>query len=124
MSDFFEGGGVMMWPMLLVGLAVLFLAGHAAVLLARREPEVEGRLRAVLFWGVMSLVLGLLGTTVGIVQMTEAIARSSGVRTETVMGGFGVSLITSIFGLLIFLLAAVLWFSLRQWHLRQTAGAA
>jgi biopolymer transport protein ExbB/TolQ len=121
MADFFQGGGVMMWPMSLVGLAILFLAVHAAVLLARREPEVEGRLRAVLFWGVMSLVLGVLGTTVGIVQMAEAVARSGGVRVTTLLGGFGVSLITSIFGLLIFLVAAMLWFALRQWHLRQAA---
>ena len=96
--------------------------GRAAILLGRpgaRDPDVDGTLRAILFWGVMSVVLGLLGTTVGLVQMSEAIVRANRmVEPTTLVGGFGVSLITSIFGLLIFLVAALLWFSLRHWHLR------
>ncbi len=121
MIDYFHGGGGAMWPLLLVLLAVLFLAGHAALLIGRGEAdraEVEGKLRAVLFWGAMSLVMGLLGTSVGLVQMATAIARAERVMATTILGGVGVALITSVFGLLIFLVASVLWFSLRQWHLR------
>ena len=122
MLDFFEGGGVIMWPLLLLLLAILFLAGRAAFLLGRggsRDPDVDGTLRAILVWGAMCAVLGLLGTTVGLVQMSEAIVRANRmVAPTTLAGGIGVSLITSIFGLLILLIAALLWFSLRQWHLR------
>lgn len=119
MIEYFRNGGVAMWPLLLMLLAVLFLSAHAGVLLRRggMAEEVEGRLRAILFWGGMSLVMGVLGTTVGLVQMADAIARLGPVRSTTLAGGIGVTLITSIFGLLIFLIAAVLWFSLRQWHL-------
>lgn len=125
MTEYFEGGGVAMWPLLLVLLAVLFLAARAATLLARGEvAEVEGTLRSILFWGGMSLVMGVLGTAVGLVQMGAAIARVGRVAATTVFGGVGVALITTVFGLLIFLVAAVLWFALRQWHLRRAAPAA
>src|SRR5690606_23432596 len=119
MIEYFHAGGVAMWPLLLMLLAVLFLAGHAAVLQARdaESGDVESRLLGVLFWGGMSLLMGVLGTMVGLVQMADAISRFGPVRSSTLAGGVGVALITSIFGLLIFLLAAVLWFSLRQRHL-------
>lgn len=139
MKDMFLSGGIMMWPMLAVGVGILILAVRAAVRLRavgrpqtgsaeetglerRRADElpadVDRSLQAILFWGAMAVLLGLLGTVVGVVVMTQAIALAGSVEPPLVWGGVGVSLVTLVFGLLIFLLAAFSWFGLRQWSQR------
>jgi biopolymer transport protein ExbB/TolQ len=124
MTEAFLSGGVLMWPLLLIAVAVIVLGVRAALLMRSTglPDAASGRLRAILFWGGMSVVLGLLGTTIGIVQMTQAIAMAGGgVPPSILSGGIAVSLVTFLFGLVVFLLSAVLWFSLRQWQLRLSA---
>ncbi len=141
MKEMFLKGGIMMWPLLAVGVGILVLAVRAAVRLraagrpesrdgedprlVRGEPSrlpanVDRSLQAILFWGAMAVLLGLLGTVVGVVVMTQAIALAGSVEPPLVWSGVGVSLVTLVFGLLVFLLAAFAWFGLRQWSQRLT----
>ncbi len=126
MIEAFRSGGIMMWPLLAVAIGILALALRAAVRLARAERgsvhEVERWLQAILFWGATALVLGILGTVVGLVVMARAIGLAGAVEAPLVWGGLGVSLVTLVFGLLIFLLAALAWFTLRAWLRRSEAG--
>jgi biopolymer transport protein ExbB/TolQ len=118
----FQQGGIMMYPLLLIGAGVLFLAGQTAWRLRHgtaTAAEVERPLQGVLFWGIFSVVLGLLGTTIGMIQAAQAIQLAGRVEPLLVWGGIGVMLVTLIFGLLIFLLSALLWFVLRQWSWRR-----
>jgi biopolymer transport protein ExbB/TolQ len=60
------------------------------------------------------VVIGMLGTLVGIAQAATAIESSGGtVGAALVWGGMKVALNTTIFSLLIFSLASILWFGLR-----------
>jgi len=123
MIDLFSSGGFMMWPLLALAAGVLWLSARTAVRLrTSSDPEeVQRGLHGILFWGVMAVVLGLLGTLVGLVTMTEAIAQAGSAPVALVWGGVGVSVITLIFGLVIFVMAAVAWFALRQWHAAATS---
>lgn len=131
MTEFFASGGVIMWPILAVGLGVVWISGRTALRLRGRNPSPDGAgpdevrrgLQAILFWGVMAVVLGLLGTTVGIVIMTRAVALAGAAEAPLIWGGIGVALVTLAFGLLVFLLSATLWFVLHQWQGRVEAGA-
>jgi hypothetical protein len=119
MLNAFHGGGIIMYPLLMAAVGVAWLAARTAWLLSRSDRvavEVERSLHGVLFWGAFSVVLGLLGTVIGVIQMAQAITLAGQVEATLVWGGFGVSLITLIFGLLIFLVAGLLWFALRQWY--------
>lgn len=121
MIDAFSSGGVLMWPMLAVALGILGLVVRAGARIGRGEgptPEVDRGLQAILFWGVTAVLLGVLGTVVGLVIMTRAITLAGAVEAPLVWGGVGVSLVTLIFGLLIFLFASLAWFTLRQWSAR------
>lgn len=112
----FLSGGVLMYPLLLIAVGVIAAAIRTAVLLygERRASPLAGRwLQAILFWGAISVLVGLLGTTVGVIQMAQAIALAGSVSATLVWAGFGIALVTTIFGMLIFLLSAVLWFLLR-----------
>jgi biopolymer transport protein ExbB/TolQ len=127
MIEAFQSGGVLMWPLLLVGVGVLVLALRVVWLLGARgsrSAEAESSLQAILFWGGMSVLLGLIGTVIGVVQMTQAIALAGRVHPPLVWGGFGVSLVTLILGMLIFAVAALLWFPLRLWARRLPASGA
>ncbi|MEX2531834.1 MAG: MotA/TolQ/ExbB proton channel family protein [Gemmatimonadota bacterium] len=118
MIDLYLSGGVMMWPLLALAAGVLWLAARTALRIgAAGDPEdVERGLHGILFWGAMAVMLGFLGTIVGLMSMMEAIARAGSTPASLVWGGVGVSLVTLIFGLAIFVVSAVTWFAIRQWH--------
>lgn len=127
MIEMFRSGGVIMWPMLVVAIGIVWVGFRTATRLRSggAEPDaVQRGLQAILFWGVMSVVLGIVGTVGGLVIMTQAISLAGSVDARLVWGGVGVSLVTLIFGLVIFLVSAVVWFVLRQWEARvRTRGA-
>ncbi len=121
MIEAFRDGGVMMWPMLIVALGIAWTAMRTA-LRAQQDPtaeEVRRGMQSVLFWGGMAVLLGLLGTAVGLTITAQAAARAPDVPANLIWGGIGVTLITLIFGLLIFLFAALAWFALSAWSARR-----
>ena len=86
--DFFVGGGVMMWPILVCTLLVLGLAARTAIAGARGgSARAHSEQSAVLFWGVAAAVLGVLGTLVGVMQMAEAVERAGMIQSATLWGG-------------------------------------
>ena len=121
MVEMFLMGGKMMWPLALIGVGVLWLTGRTAWQIRHREQsgaEAELSLQAILFWGAMSVVLGMLGTAIGWIQATRAIALAGGAEPGLIWSGFGITLTTLTFGMLIFTIAALCWFVLRQWASR------
>lgn len=121
MMDVFLDGGIMMWPLLAIGFAVLWLASSTILRLRRGREGADEALRglqAIIFWGAMAGVLGLLGTVVGFVVIAQSVTAAGGAEPSLVWGGVSVALVTVLFGILIFLLAAMIWFILRQWHAR------
>ena len=126
MTEIFQDGGLMMWPLLAVTLAILWIGGRTALRL--RDPrspreDVGRRLNMLLFWGAMGLALGALGTVVGLVQAAQNIQRAGSVSGSLVAGGVAVTLITLVFGFLIFILAGLLWLPLHLWRQRVGEGA-
>jgi hypothetical protein len=116
MIETFLMGGKMMWPLALIGAGVLWLTARAASHIRHhRAAEAELSLQAILFWGAMSVVLGMLGTAIGWIIATRAIALAGEVDARLLWAGFGVTLTTLTFGMLIFTIAALCWFVLRQW---------
>jgi hypothetical protein len=125
MTEVFLQGGKMMWPLTVIGLGVLWLTAKTVWLVKRPEAETfatEQSLQAILFWGGMGVVLGFLGTVLGWIQMTRAIAVVETVEPTTLWVGIGVTFTTLTFGVLIFAISTVSWFVLRQWAGRSAAG--
>ena len=59
----------------------------------------------------------------GLTIAARAIERGGGVSAELAWWGVGVALITTVFGLCIFILALLLWMVLRHMHARVLAGS-
>lgn len=132
MIDWFLSGGVIMWPLLALALGVIGLAVRAAIELRRAaarpqeppEPARRPALGTILFWGGVALLVGALGTVVGIVIMSRSVAAAGEASGALIWGGVGVSLVSLIFGILIFLLAGLLWLPLEAWRSRVFNGLA
>jgi hypothetical protein len=114
--DFFSGG-VMMYPIAFSGLVALGLTLWAGWRLAKSGARVDARVEAgvdgVLFWGGYALLLGVLGTVIGIATAAQAIEMIGEVHTTLVWGGIKVALITTIWGGAILAASALSWFLLR-----------
>lgn len=126
MMELMYQGGYMMWVILAASLLILGLATWAGVRTAKLSGPnavVETAIDAVLFWGVWVVVIGLLGTFVGIYQAASALeliggAQAGPASASLIWGGIKVALTTTVFGLLVFSVAALLWMGLRTRYRR------
>lgn len=128
MIDWFLSGGFFMWPVLVAGLIAVGLAIDGARRLRGSPGEnvrhrVRSRIDGVLFWGGLAALLGVLGTLGGIAQVASVLQRVSGdVPAGLAWGGIGNTLITTILGLAVLLLALAMWFALRSAYRRNVAA--
>ncbi len=105
---------------MLLAVVIVVLAGQRILELSRTtnpgEKRLDGGFNSILFWGCVSLVVGFLGHYLGVYGASGCI-----VKAEIVMAaGYQVSLSTIIFGMLIFLFSAVIWYFLR-WRYQKLA---
>ena len=122
MSTLFVQGGVYMWPLLLFAIIIVGLSVKKIIDLFFKKDlnqlQLENGINSILFWGGLSLLLGFLGHYHGMYLAMLAISRASDISPAIVAMGYGVSLITVMFGLLNLLFAAIVWFVLR-WRLKK-----
>ncbi len=117
MTSFIREMGFYFWPLALIGLAVIGLAVRSMLRLraagAEEAAPVEHGVNAVLFWGCVAAVVGVLGQFHGIYQAAKAISRAGAISPQIIWGGLAVSFSSTLAGLAILLVAALAWGSLR-----------
>lgn len=123
MLRFIASCGVMLWPILVLAIVVLVLIVVNTVRLARGRsgPHVQSSINAILFWGVVTTILGFIGQWMGLykaVQWIFEFAPRLGINPRAVGIGFAESLRTAILGVTVLLVAGVSWFLLRAWWRR------
>lgn len=122
MLHLFFKGGIFMWPLLIILLSIIFISLKKAIdLFLRKNLEakhIESGLNAILFWGVLSIIIGFIAHFCGLYLAMVEIANANDISPAIVAHGFAVSLITIIFGMLIFLFSAIFWLILR-WRYKQ-----
>jgi len=124
----FSNMGIMRWPITFCLVMVAVLAVRAAMRIRAGQPDQKAAARATidgsLFWGAYAVALGVLGTVAGFMQAAQAVESVGQVDTRLVWGGVKVALSTTVYGLVIFTVAALVWFGLRQWHRRAVLSTA
>jgi hypothetical protein len=125
MIELFSQGGVIMYPLLAATAAVIGYGVAAARGLRSAtgpDPRLEATIDGVLFWGAFGVVLGVIGSLIGIVQAARIIEAAGGVvEPILVWGGIRVALTSTIVALPVFGLAALAWFALRRGYARRQA---
>ncbi len=114
MRYMFEGGFTM-WPILLLAIVIALLTlVNAGILFIRREASArtQSSVNAILFWGTVAVVLGLFGQWSGLYKGFSAVAEAGMINPSAVIMGFSETLISTIAGLTVFIVAAPCWFVL------------
>ena len=117
MIELFYKTGPFAWPLLIMAVAIAILSVKKTVALfgekGAARAEAERGLNAILFWGGISLLTGFLGHYAGVYGAMQAVARAGDVSPAVMAAGYGESLLTILWGMLIFLFSAIAWFVLR-----------
>ena len=93
MLDYFYMGG----PLFMGMLTLIFIALVVAAVLKKDVKEI----------GLLALALGILGQLIGLMGAFEGIEAMGGVSQSILVGGLKVSIITSIYGLLIYIVSLI-----------------
>ncbi len=120
MLELFKMGGPLTFPIALIGIAVVVLSLIAVIRLVQgRMPAGragEASLQALPFWGVVALLLGLLGQAVGHFKSLSAMIEAEAINPRAVFMGLRECFITTLMGLTVCILALLAWGALRAWH--------
>ena len=114
MKDLFYMGGPLFMG-LLTALLIVMLAWaiyHFSPMLVKKEFDVtktRSRLKHIKTIGSFALVTGILGQLIGLYGAFAGIEQAGGVSPAMLAGGLKVSMITTFYGFLIYLLSLVIW---------------
>jgi hypothetical protein len=127
---FINSFGPYLWPLLIICLVTFILGviNGARLLRWNRHSyhRIDASINAILFWGVVAAVIGVLGQWSGIYKSLLVMAREGLSSPRAVWIGIAESSLTTILGLGILVVAGLLWFGLRSFRrwLVATAPAA
>lgn len=117
-----EAVGFFRWPLLLSFVLVVALGLWSAFKLfhPRASPDPKTRIwvDATLFWGLFALIMGALGSLMGVVRVFQGLEATGQFLSAPVGRGLVMATVTPILGVTVLAVAALLWFFLQmRWRL-------
>ncbi len=114
MKQLFYEGGVLFMSILTVILIVLvaWAVYHFIPVLLKgggSTAKSRARLKHIKTIGSFALVFGIFGQLIGLYEAFSAIQNMGGVSPALLMGGLKVSMITTFYGIIIYLFSLILW---------------
>ena len=71
--------------------------------------------------GLFTMITGILGQLIGLLEAFKAIERVGDISPAILAGGLKVSMITTLYGIFIYLLSILIWFLLDLWYHKKAA---
>jgi hypothetical protein len=126
---FFRGGWVFMSLLSIILVLVLgmsILSGLSIMRSKVRNPkQITRRITYIKEIGLFACITGILAQLISLFSAFKAIEFGTiEITTSQIWSGFKVSIITSIYGLLIYVLTVVIWFVLYKTLLNKTINSA
>ncbi len=114
MINLFQLGGTLFMGILTIMLfIVVALSIYFFYLISRKEYKDLGltikRLKFIKTTGIYALVTGILGQMIGLYSAFSHIEAANDVAPGILAGGLKISMITTIYGMIIFLVSYLLW---------------
>ncbi len=113
---FYEGGPLFMGILTIVFISMCVVAVVNGVPVLRGKIEdIEGAARKISYIksvGLFALIVGILGQLIGLFSAFNAIAQAGDISPGLIAAGFKVSMITTLYGFLIYIISFLLWFVL------------
>jgi biopolymer transport protein ExbB/TolQ len=125
MANLFHMGGPLFMGILTVLLVVLlavsvyFFIAIASGKAGDKE-NFKHQLSYVKSIGLFTMITGILGQLIGLLSAFQAIEEVGDISPAMLAGGLKVSMITTLYGVFIYLFSIVLWFLLDLWYLKKS----
>jgi hypothetical protein len=116
---FVEGGMAFMLVITFFGLLMLASSGYKIYRMILKKEFDLLQLNYIILFGSLSLIFGILGQGIGLFYAMEAIQEAGDISPALIAGGFRVSMITPLYGILIFILSLIFWGVLKEINLRK-----
>ncbi|MFT5217059.1 MAG: Na+(H+)/acetate symporter ActP [Glaciecola sp.] len=115
--DRFNEGGPLFMSLILICLilAILFLV-KAFMTLSKNVPQSKKMMRLVADAGLLGLVIGFLGSIIGMITAFDSIEAIDNVSSGMMAGGLKVSFLTTLFGTLTFIISRIGLLILKGMH--------
>ena len=120
---FYEGGPLFMGILSILLLLVIIATVFTVTGIIGRKFEIPesfrqraGYIRSV---GLFAMITGILGQLIGLYQAFIAIEKAGDISPALMAGGFKVSMITTLYGIFIYLFSLILWFGVNVWYERK-----
>jgi len=113
---FIMGGPLFMSILTLLFIGMVAWAIYQALPVLRNEElifgKIEMRLKHIRSIGLFAMITGILGQLIGLYEAFSAIERAGDISPGLVYSGLKVSMITTLYGIFIYLISLILWFVL------------
>jgi hypothetical protein len=117
---FYMGGPLFMG--ILTALLVVILAVCVFFMISIISGRASGiknfrhQLTYVKSVGLFTMITGILGQLIGLMMAFTAIEQAMDISPAIIAGGLKISMITTLYGILIYLFSIILWFLLDLWY--------
>ncbi len=105
---FYEGGPLFMGILTLV-FFVLIIQTVITWMQSDRKNRFDTNCSLIRGIGLFGLIFGILGQLIGLYEAFEAIQQIGDISPALVAGGLKISMITTLYGFVIFLIAQLIW---------------
>ena len=117
MKEWFVMGGSLFMSILTILLVIIVAVSvYFAVAIgggkASEKENFKEQLRYVKSLGLFTMITGILGQMIGLFSAFTAIEAAGDVSPSMLMGGLKISMITSLTGVVIYLISIIIWFLL------------
>ena len=123
---FYMGGPLFMGILTILFLGVLAISVYFIVIIASGRATEKKNFRHQLSYvksaGLFTMITGILGQLIGLLEAFRAIERVGDISPAILAGGLKVSMITTLYGIIVYLLSILIWFMLDLWYLRIAPG--
>lgn len=115
MKDLFYMGGPLFMSILtiLLIIVVIWIIFHLVKFYSSKETDKVKTLRLLKYGrsvGLFAMVTGILGQLIGIYMAFSAIEMAGDISPAMVFGGIKLSMISTMYGIFIYLISILLWF--------------
>jgi len=113
MNFIISGGVPFTIPILLMGITNIVLFVWLLNLKTRKTDFNKKHLDLIMFLGGFALIYGIFGQVMAFYQAAGSIQQAGEISPSLMWGGFKVSLIAPIMGLIVLFISGIMWFILR-----------
>ena len=119
---FYMGGPLFMGILTTLLLIVLAISVYFVIQIVSgksvNKKNFSHQLTYIRSVGLFTMITGILGQLIGLMMAFSAIEQAMDISPAIIAGGLKVSMITTLYGIFIYLLSILIWFILDLWHQR------